>query len=68
MKSTQKLAELTDLTPVKNPEEVKGGFFFFLNLFGGHNKGYEAPKHGYEAPKKNEYGGGKSGKSGKKGY
>ena len=51
--NTQKLSDLTDLQVVKNAEEVKGGFFFFLSHFlGGHgyNKnsyGYNKNNHGY---------------------
>jgi hypothetical protein len=58
MKSTPKLSELKGVTPLENPENVKGGFFFFLSyLFGGYNK---QPQ--YQAPQNNYYGGGKEGK------
>jgi hypothetical protein len=55
MKNTQKLSELKNLNIVQNPEEVKGGFFFFL--FSHFTYGYRAPV--YQAPKNNGYYGGK---------
>ncbi len=69
MKATKKLSELTDLTPLQNPQEVKGGFFFLLSyLF--YKPAYKAPEYHAPAPeyhapaKDNHY----SEKKSKKGY
>ncbi len=52
MRTTKKLSELTDLTPVENLQELKGGFFFLLShlLHKAVYKGYGHKAHEYQAP------------------